>query len=82
MSEENETKAIPVNTPEIGDVGNLDTGGMEWSDREFVSKALEAAGAEITDGGFGCGSADLGFRVNGVQFGVKIWKRDPQSQAA
>ena len=43
--------------------------------RTFVEKALEAKGAEITDGGMGAGRADIGFMVEGMPFGIQIRPR-------
>lgn len=62
--------------------GTLDTGGTELSDRDFLQAAIEAAGGTITDSGAGCGSMDLGYLWNGVQYGVSLSRRTKTAQAA
>lgn len=69
------TESIEVNLPDIEISGGIDTGGVCFEDRNFVENALVDAGAEITDGGFGCGGADLGYRKDGIQFSLTIRRR-------
>jgi len=60
---------IKCNLPEGLELvaGSLDTGGVRYGERQFVKDALVAAGAVITDAGFGCGGADLGFKIPDTQ---------------
>ena len=43
--------------------------------RDWLEKALVAAGAKITDAGVGMGQADLGFQIDGMPYGVSIKPR-------
>ena len=49
--------------------------------RTWVEDALEAKGAEITDGGVGMGRVDIGVLIDGAPFGISIRPRpitDPE----
>ena len=54
------------------DAGTIDTGGITPEYRSFLEDAIVAAGGVITDSGYGCGGADLGYTYNGVQFSVNV----------
>ena len=43
--------------------------------RTWLHKALEDAGATITDGGMGAGRADVGFTLNGAPFAIQLKPR-------
>lgn len=43
--------------------------------REWLSKALEQAGARRTGGGVGCGGADLEIELEGFKYDVSITPR-------
>lgn len=44
--------------------------------RNWLEEAIKAAGAEVTDAGMGGGRADIGFRLDGAQFGLSVWPRN------
>jgi len=58
------------------DIKYLDTGGATKQDLAFVEDALIKSGAEITDSGFGFGGADLGYRLNGIQYSLTLKRRE------
>jgi len=43
--------------------------------REWLEKAVEAAGAEVTDAGVGAGKADLGILLEGHGYSISIRPR-------
>lgn len=53
----------------FGDVPTL------FASRDWLQKALEAKGAKITGGGFGCGQCDLDFVLEGCTFYVSLRPR-------
>ena len=65
--------------PEIGVVEGLDLGGCDADEalnmRAWLEKALEAAGAKVTDAGMGMGGADVGINLDGAAFSVRIKPR-------
>lgn len=46
--------------------------------RNWLSDLLKKAGCHMTDAGMGMGKADLGFTLEGQQYGVSIWPRMKQ----
>lgn len=66
----------------VKEVGEIDTGGITIEDRTWLSGSIVNSGGHITDGGFGCGGADLGYTLNGRSFSVNMKFRDEKSEAA
>lgn len=67
---------IPVNMPdlppmEIGNLGFEDIGAA-FNMRGWLQKAVEAAGAEMTGGGFGGGVADISIKLEGHDYWLTI----------
>lgn len=69
-----------MNTQILDQDGNLNTGGATLEDRNWLDAAITAAGGRITDGGFGCGSADTGYIVDGVQYDAQLTRRKVLSE--
>jgi hypothetical protein len=52
-----------------GFAGDMDA---MFNARDWLTKALEAAGAKVTDTGGGLGSADLWFTLDGCEFYIGL----------
>ncbi len=55
-------------------LGDMD-GEAFMNARDWLEKALVAAGATVTDGGMGAGRADVGISLEGMPYGVSIQPR-------
>jgi hypothetical protein len=58
-----------VLSPDFGDIPTL------FNSRQWMQKAIEAAGAKIDGGGIGGGQCDLDFTLEGCKFNISLRPR-------